>query len=442
MIVTERYPKHKQNLIAFGIDYIAFGLALGAMNLNTVLPAFAAELGASTRMIGILLTVLYLAWGLPQVIAANITARLEKKKPFLLKVVLLSRPVTLAVPIVIFLTHGTPVWLNLLVVLLAFATFFLTDAFAAVPWFDMLARAFHEDTRGRVMSVWQIITAFSMLGISALIGFILGDSGPGFPENYAYLFLTASCLLIISSIGMLAIHEVTDQKGEPETTYIPWKDYGQHVLRLWKEDERLRQIVIARVLFSLSGMAFPFYVLYATDALQFSGQVIGLFVLATTVGGSISSFLLGRVADKYGAQRTIQIGSVLMVSMPILAILFTLLNGNIGGVRYVYVWIYVCMGMGDALVMIGHYNYVFDIATPGHRPIYVGTYGALISIGVLGPVFAGWLVSVTSYRVLFIVSLVAGLVGLIPAFRLMPARDRLLKASSASSQHEPQSAGG
>jgi MFS family permease len=441
--VIERYPKHKRNLVAFGIDYVAFGLALGAMNLNTVLPAFAAELGASTRVIGAILTILYLAWGLPQVIAANITSRLKKKKPFLIKVVLLSRPVTLAVPIVIFLTHGTPVWLNLLVVLLTFAVFFLTDAFAAVPWFDMLARAFHEDTRGRVMSAWQIITAISMLGISALIGFILGDSGPGFPENYAYLFLTAACLLILSSIGMLAIHEVDDQKGEPETTYIPWKDYGQHILELWKGNERFRQIVTARVMFSLSGMAFPFYVLYATESLQFSERVIGLFVLATTVGTSVSSFLLGRVADKHGAQRTVQIGSVLMVTMPILAILFTLLDGHIGGViRYAYVWIYVCMGMGDALVMIGHYNYVFDIAAPGHRPIYVGTYGALISIGVLGPVIAGWLVSVTSYRVLFIVSLVAGLVGLIPAFRLIPARDGLLKAANAGSPHEPQSAGG
>ncbi|MBN1122533.1 MAG: MFS transporter [Anaerolineae bacterium] len=441
--MTERYPKHTRNLITFGIDYVAFGLALGAMNLNTVLPAFAAELGASTRMIGVILTILYLAWGLPQVVAANITARLEKKKPFLLKVVLLSRPVTLAVPIVIFLTQGTPVWLNLLVMLLAFAIFFLTDAFAAVPWFDMLARAFHEDTRGRVMSVWQILTALLMLGISALITFILSDSGPGFPNNYAYLFLTAAILLILSSIGMLGIYEVPDQKGEPETTHIPWKDYGRHILTLWKTDERFRQIVVTRVLFSLSAMAFPFYVLYATDSLQFSEQVIGLFVLATTFGTSVSSFLLGRVADKYGAQRTVQIGSVLMVTMPILAILFTLLNGNVSSViRYAYVWIYVCMGMGDALVMIGHYNYVFDIATPGHRPIYVGTYGALISIGVLGPVFAGWLVSVTSYQVLFIVSLAAGLIGLIPAFRLIPARDGLLKASNVGSQHEPQSAGG
>jgi predicted MFS family arabinose efflux permease len=293
------------------------------------------------------------------------------------------------------------------------------------------------------MSIWQILTALLMLGISALISYVLGDAGPAFPNNYAFLFLTAATLLILSSIGMLAIYEVPDQKGEPETTYIPWKDYGRHIFSLWKEGKQFRQIVSARMLFSLSGMAFPFYVLYATDGLDFSEQVIGVFVLATTIGTLVSSFLLGRVSDKYGAQRTIQIGSVLMVTAPLLALIFTLMEGQIGGiVRYAYVWIYVCMGVADIVVMIGHYNYVFDIATPGHRPIYVGTYAAMISIAVLGPVFAGWLVSVTSYRVLFMVSLTAGLLGLIPAFRLMPARDGLLKATSASSPHGPRSVGG
>jgi MFS family permease len=439
--VTERYPKHKRNLIAFGIDYVAFALALGAMNLNTVLPAFAAELGASTTMIGILLTVLYLSWGLPQVIAANITSRLEKKKPFLLKVVLSSRPVTLAVPLVIFLTHGKPVWLNLGIVLLVFAIFFTMDAFAAVPWFDMLARAFHEDTRGRVMSMWQITISVLTLGISALIGFLLGDSGPGFPNNYGYLFLTAAILLLVSGASIAAIYEVPDQKGEPGTIYIPWKEYPQHVVKLWKGDPRFRQIVTARVMFSISGMAFPFYVLYATDGLHFSEQVIGLFIFVYTIGSSVSSLLLGRVVDRFGAQRAIQIGTLLVTTAPVLAFIFTLVDGG-GVLRYAYVWVYVCMGLFDVLIMIGHANYIFDIAAPGQRPIYMGTYGALISIGVLGPVFAGWLISVTSYRVLFIVSLVAGLVGLIPAFRLMPARDGLLKVANAGSPHEPQSADG
>ncbi len=120
------------------------------------------------------------------------------------------------------------------------------------------------------------------------MGFILSESGPPYPFNYALLFAIAGLLLLVSMFGLSLIYDNRSPASEPTTTVIAWRDFGRHLARLWKQDSRLRHISIARVLFTLSTMAFPFYVLYATEKLHFTEQVIGVFIVAQT-GGVLAS---------------------------------------------------------------------------------------------------------------------------------------------------------
>ena len=90
--------------------------------------------------------------------------------------------------------------------------------------------------------------------------------------------------------------------------------------------------------------------------------------------------------------------------------------------RWLYVWIYVCIGLADNLIMLGYLNYMFDIIPAGQRPIYMGAFNAIGAIGVLGPSIAGWLLGLTSYAVLFAISLGFGLLTLGLAIRLPRVR--------------------
>ena len=411
--------KQRQNFFAFGMDYISFASAMAFLNLNTILPTFVSRMGASTALVGFFSTALMVAWTLPQAPAGNIAARREKKKSLLMKAVFLGRPVTLVIPAVLLITHAEPPWLILATILVGFTFFFASDAFASVPWLDLLGRVFPAERRGWVISMWQVGKAVSVLGISVLVGYLLGASGPAFPTNYAWIFGGVAFCLGVSTIAIFFIFEPPVPADEPATTHIPWREFGRHLQSIWKQDSRFRLLAVARITFTLSAMSFPFYVLYATNKLNIPDATIGIFIFAQTVGASLASLILGRMADQHGAQRVIVIGTIIATTAPLLALGFAL--GGLG-LLWLYVWIYVCIGLADNLIMLGYFNYMFDIIPAGQRTIYMGAFNALGAIGVLGPTIAGWLVGLTSYAVLFAISLGFGVLTLGLAVRLPRVR--------------------
>src|SRR5205807_4614761 len=73
------------NLLTLGADFGFFMIGLAFMSSATVLPAFAASLGASTVLIGAIPAVMTVGWFLPPLFAAAHTERLPRKLPFVLK---------------------------------------------------------------------------------------------------------------------------------------------------------------------------------------------------------------------------------------------------------------------------------------------------------------------------------------------------------------------
>jgi MFS family permease len=418
------YPKQRHNLAVIGSEYVLFALAIGFLSPNIILPAFAAELGASEAAIGVIVTILMLMWNVPQVIAGNISARHEHKKPLLMKTILYGRPFTLAVPFVVALTKGDPAWLNLGAIVVAYGVFFGTDAFAVIPWLDILRRAFPSERRGRYVAIWQVVKAVALLGASAAVSYLLGEDGPGFPANYAVIFGAVSVCLAGSVVMTSQFVELPNQGDEPPTTHVAWRDFGAHLVRMWRADRRLRLITVVRILFTLSEMAFPFYILYAQRELGFPAATVGLFILAQTVGMSLASVVLGRLADRHGAQRAVQVGAVLVGTAPLLALGMAVLGiGAAGAARYAFVWVYVCIGLAENLVILAFMNYLFDAAPSGQNTIYMGVFSTLTGIGVLGPALGGWLLGTTSYPVLFAVALALAVAASVLALRLPRARE-------------------
>lgn len=412
----------RRNLYAFAGDYISFAVGMGFLSMNIILPAFAAELGASSTLVGALVTALTVAWGLPQVFIGNVAARFERKKPMLVKAALIGRPFTLLVPLLIVLTRAQPAGLVLIVIIAAYSIFFMSDAFASVGWMHLMSRVFPPERRGSVISRWQLGKAVGLLGVSALVGVILGEKGPAFPFNYLWVYVGVSVCLLFSTISLFFMEEPPPEADEAEAP-VPWKELGRHLSALWKADMRFRRLTITRVLFSLSTMTFPFYVIYATDELHFSAGTAGLFILAQTVGASLASIFLGRLADQRGAQQAIRTGGLIAMSAPVVGLIFVLAGGLANGpLRFGYAWIYVCMGLADNLMMLGYFNYLFDVTPANQRSMAMGAFNAIGTIGVLGPVIAGWLLETTSFGVLFAVALVFALAAQVLAEMLPSAR--------------------
>lgn len=422
--MAENYPHQTRNFFAFGSDAFFFSLAYtGFVNPAVVLPAFMARIGGSAESIGLVLSLISLGWCLPQIVGGNFISRIRRKKPFAVRIALAGR---MAIPLFAFLlawTGGEPAFLVLGALCLAFILFLGTDGFATIAWMDMLGHALPPQKRGSYISIWQAVSSIAILGIAQLVAFILGSDGPQFPQNYEMLFGFASILFMFSALGTLSIFEPHPAQDAPQPPHIPWRDLGGHILHLLRSDERLRRLVTARVIFSFAMMAFPFFVLFATEKLQLPGEALGTFITAQTIGTMVGGLALGRVADRYGPQRAVQIGAVLVTTAPILGLVLAARTWwLISSVTLIYIWIYICSGLANNLLFLGFGNYLLDIAPAEQRTIYLGTMNAINSLGVIASFVAGWLLDLTSYSVLFGVTLAFCLTALILAIRLPKAR--------------------
>jgi MFS family permease len=182
-------------------------------------------------------------------------------------------------------------------------------------------------------------------------------------------------------------------------------------------------------------MANGFYVIFATQVVRLPEQVIAQFILAQTIGNLLGSVFFGRIADRSGSLRVIQTGALILLSAPVIALVLTLMPGlPATAVVPLLLAVYVIIGACDNIIILGFMNYVLDIAPPGQRTIYMGVSNALNGIGVMGPLFAGWLLGLTSYTLLFSVTILFAAVGMIFAIRLPAMRTRVETALNEKAQ--------
>ena len=84
-----------------------------------------------------------------------------------------------------------------------------------------------------------------------------------------------------------------------------------------------------------------------------------------------------------------------------------------------YPFVFVALGALYGIYMMGFFNYLAEITPERERPVYVGTGNTVMGLMTLAPVVGGWLLEVTSYRVLFAVATVLMAAGFVASLRLM-----------------------
>jgi MFS family permease len=436
-----RNAHHLRNLLAFGFDYTFFRFAITLINSNAVVPSLAAQLTHSPVLIGLTTTVWFVAWSAPQLLAGNVVSRLERKKPFLMRLVLLGRPVVLLYGLALLLTGGQPPWLLFVALCLALVTFSGMDSYAAVAWLELLGLTLPAERRGRYIAIWQVLAGLLSLGAAYIVRQVLGEGGPGFPANYAWLFMGAGgVLMLAASVGLASIYERPADDCEVTPT-IAWRDFSLHLARIWRAEPAFRRVVLTQVMLRLGGLAAPLYILYATDELGLPLGTAGQYVALQMIGGLVGGLLMGQLSDRKGAQRVIQAATAVVMTAPALALALTLTDGADWLVG-LYGWVYVCLGVIDNMILLGYMNYVLDLAPPGQRPIYMGTSNAIGGMATIAPIFGGWLLLRTSYGALFGAALALHLAALVLALQLPDARRRLARVGSDSSEVGSRVAGG
>ena len=408
-------PNYRRNFIAFIGDYVFYGVASSFADPGTVAPTFIGMLTDSEPLIGLIGTVYAAGWLLPQLVGAAVMNDQPRKKPYLMAMATIGRPLMLLLALTMW--AGLPRYPApmLTVFFTAYGLFMLLDGVASVAWLDILARAVPLTRRGRLIGIAQLIGGIMGIGVGAAVEAILSNPALPFPRNYALLFTLSGLAHIPSVIALSLIREPLANRS-PDKAHPTLREMIRQLAGVWRHDTDFRRLMAARWLTGLMDLAVTVYVLHAG---QEFGVLQGRLLAARMAGGILASLGFGWLSERKGPRVVICIGAVAAVAAPLLALLLHLTQpGSVVVASLAYAVIYLLLGITLSSRMLGHLNYIMEMATHEQRPIYIGLANTLAGLLVPAATLGGVLLEATSYPVLFVITAVCTGGGLIASLGL------------------------
>ncbi len=410
MTPAAREGIYRRNFFIFLADNILFSVAMALIGSSTVIPDFVRHLTDSEILIGLSGNLFQVAWAVPQLLIARHIIRHEHKKWWFVGP-------NIPVRFVILIFGGIIVWLGTEQPGLILAAFFicygiagLGDGLVGVPWADLIGTSLDSRWRARMFGWTIAITGVLLLLVAPLIGQVLGANGPGFPNNYAVLFIAAGLCFALSILPNLFIHELPGGKAVAKTP--PFREFIPDLGRVLRSDVPYRAMVMTRVLVALFAMAQPFYIGYATVTLGLSSEVAVPTLLALQTVGSVCGALL---YTWLGARNNLMYMRLALLACALLP-LSALLAGTFGPLPLYFG--FLMSGIALSNLLMAFQNWVVTYASPDQRPIYAGLFNTVVAaVSMLSPILAGTIAQEVNFETLFVIAFVMALAALYVTLR-------------------------
>jgi len=406
-------PEYKRNFWAFVGDLGFFQIGMTFASSSTVIPSLFSRLTTSEVTIGVATGIISVAWMLPQLIAAGLTAGIKHKKAFVVRLAWIFRPIMLLIALAVGLFGKTAPTLTLVLVTLGIFVFFIFDAIVSMPWFDLMHACLPTRRRGRMQGAGMVFGALGGIGGGFLVRYVLSpECRWDFPINYALLFVLAFVAIVFSILCVTQIHE-------PAAAYrtrkvVPIGQLLRSLPGVLKDDPRFVRIIILRLIAGFVTLAGAFYVLYALRELGFRQEDTGLFISAQVMGSLVAGLIQGVVQDRWGPVFSIRINILFSMAPPILALMAgPIVGASPEAVRYIYMALYAFLGLYAGSMGWPFLNWVLEYAPQERRTLYIGALNTFGATMMFAPAIGGIIARTVSYPAVFITALVIAIVALI-----------------------------
>jgi MFS family permease len=402
------------------IAFIMFGMNM--ISQATIMPLFVSQLTSSKIIIGMIPAVYSLSFLLPQLLTANYTEGLRRKKPF---TVLMGG-----------LGERTPwLWISLVIWFLAIpaptATLVLFFFFLAMSaacsgictpaWYDMIAKVIPLKKRGTWAGVSNSLGAFLGIAGAWLAGVIL--VGWAYPQNFALCFLLAFLAATISWVGLALNREPVSPRVKPHSSL---HNYFRQLPSVLRRDRNYVRFLASRTVANLGGMATGFFMVYGMEKFAFSGAQVGALTGVLVGSQAVMNLVFGALGDRHGHK-----GILVSVSVCLA------LASAAAWLAASPVWIYASfalLGAAYAGYSVSGMNIILEFCEPQDRPTYIGLTNTLLAPGVaLAPIIGGWLATRLGYSPMFAIAVLFSLVGgvLVAWWVREPRRHVIIESSGA-----------
>lgn len=397
-----RPPHLRHNVIALGADYGLFLVAMSFASPATILPAFAASLGAPNVVIGAIPAVMTLGWFLPPLFAAAHTESLDRKLPFVLRYTIWER-----VPFAVLAAAAmwlAPAWPAFTLALLLATLVVITGVGGALTpaWMDIVGRAVPVTMRGRFFAFTAIAAAAAGLAGSALTTEILARVPA--PTSYAVCFVCATACMFASMAALVLVREPAP--SAPPSARPPLRTYLRRVPALLRDDRNLRWFLVVRWLSIVGSMAGGFYAVHALRAWDAPAATLGVFTALLLAGSMVGLLALGWIADRAGYRLVVMTGIAATLAANVVALAAPSLTA--------FAVVFLLAGLQEAAFRIAYPTVLLEFAPRSEaQPLYIGVGNTAITpIAFAAPIAAGVLADRAGLPTVFAVASVAGLLSL------------------------------
>lgn len=376
------------------VSFFNFGASFASS--ATVLPLFVSKLTPDPFALGIVAMLAQGGWYLPQLLTANLTERLVRRKPAVVNFGFFAERIPFCLLVAAAILAPWSQSLALFVTLGAFAWHTLGAGIIAPAWQDLVARCFPVESRGRFLGISSFLGAGAGAIGAGVSAWILGAMP--FPASFATVFGIAAAGICASWVFLALVRE-------PVRAVIPTRrshaDYLGGLREILRGDRNFRWFLVGRVLMAASAMGFGFLAVGAVQRWQLADAEIGFFTAALLVGQAGGNLIFGFVADRIGHLAPLRVGAACSTVAYGLALMAP-------GPQW-YLLVFGAMGLSIGAVSVSGLLVVMEFAPADRRPTYVGLTNSLIGLAAgVSPVLGALAVG-TAYWILYAGSLVAAL---------------------------------
>jgi MFS family permease len=397
-------------MAALGADYALFGVGLSFASQSTILPAFAAYLGAPNIVIGAIPAVMTLGWFLPSLFAAGHTQTLVRKLPFVLRYTVWERAPFAVLALAAFFLAETAPTLTLALMLLSLLVITGVGGVLMPAWMDIIGRVIPRSARGRFFAFTNLAAGAGGFAGSLATASVLA-AVPA-PASYGICFVAATICMALSYAALAVVRETPAASG---SAAVALGAYLSRIPALLRRDPNLAWYLVARTFAMVGSMAGGFYTVYALREWSAPASQAGVFTTLLFVGQMAGNAVFGWLADRWGHRLVIMAGvaatlagSLVALGAPTLAFF---------GV------VFVMLGAQVAAMNVSALNVMLEFA-PGleEQPTYIGLGTTLMAPIAFGaPLAAGLLADGLGFVSVFAASAAAAAIGL--ALLLTRVRD-------------------
>lgn len=391
---------YRWNFAVNVLDGASFWFGMSFISGAIILPLYVSRFTSNPLLIGLIPFLNMAGHLLPQLFVANAVERAPKKKffPVTIGFFLERIPIFLLAPTAYFLATSRPA-----VALAVFFVLFAWHKFGAgviiVGWQDMIAKIIPLEKRGRFFGITNFLgNGAGILG-AMVVPFVLDRFA--FPLGYVISFAIAAVLIFMSWIFLSLAREPAVQSSKPTVSQLDYLRSLPHILR---RDRNFRMYLLAQIVYTFSGMATGFLTVYAVQTWSLPDARASGFTIALQVGLALANLFFGFFSDRKGHKLSLEI----CLTLSVLATLVAIFAPS----PWWFFFIFFLRGAVDAGVFISAISIVYEFTDADNRPTYIGLANTIPGIaGAIAPLIGGWLAGATSYRVMFVLAAVIGVIG-------------------------------